>query len=378
MTLRNKLIMIRVKVPEGDDRIQDGVEDIREASQTRSTVPNAVVGNASGCSQTGRRRMIKRQLGDLQVGAIGLGCMGMAVVYGRPDPTEARATIDQALDRGVTLLDTADMYGNGASERFVGNAIRGRRERVVLATKTGITTRRFTGMPKGVDGQPDRIRRAAEESLRRLGTDYVDLYYLHRVDPRVPIEESVGAIADLVTAGKARAVGVSEVSPEELRRAHAIHPVAAVQMEWSLFSRELESELVPTARDLGVGLVAYSPLGRGMLTGSAQATTDLPLIDYRRFLPRWRRANLAANLRSVEKVAAVARRIGATPGQVALAWVLSRGDDVVPIPGTKRPRYLQENLRALEVQLDAEALSDLETLTVAGDRDASGPGAGRS
>jgi aryl-alcohol dehydrogenase-like predicted oxidoreductase len=192
-------------------------------------------------------------------------------------------------------------------------------------------------MPKGLDGRPDRIRRAAEESLRRLGTDYVDLYYLHRVDPRVPIEESVGAIADLVTAGKARAVGVSEVSPEELRRAHAIHPVAAVQMEWSLFSRELESELVPTARDLGVGLVAYSPLGRGMLTGSAQATTDLPLIDYRRFLPRWRRANLAANLRSVEKVAAVARRIGATPGQVALAWVLSRGDDVVPIPGTKRP-----------------------------------------
>jgi aryl-alcohol dehydrogenase-like predicted oxidoreductase len=247
-----------------------------------------------------------------------------------------------------------------------------------LPPRLGITTRRFTGMPKGVDGRPDRIRRAAEESLRRLGTDYVDLYYLHRVDPRVPIEESVGAIADLVTAGKARAVGVSEVSPEELRRAHAIHPVAAVQMEWSLFSRELESELVPTARDLGVGLVAYSPLGRGMLTGSAQATTDLPLIDYRRFLPRWRRANLAANLRSVEKVAAVARRIGATPGQVALAGVLSRGDDVVPIPGTKRPRYLQENLRALEVQLDAEALSDLETLTVAGDRDASGPGAGRS
>jgi aryl-alcohol dehydrogenase-like predicted oxidoreductase len=312
MTLRNKLIMIRVKVPEGDDRIQDGVEDIREASQTRSTVPNAVIGNASDCSQTGRRRMIKRQLGDLQVGAIGLGCMGMAMVYGRPDPTEARATIDQALDGGVTLLDTADMYGNGPSERFVGNAIRGRRERVVLATKTGITTRRFTGMPKGVDGQPDRIRRAAEESLRRLGTDYVDLYYLHRVDPRVPIEESVGAIADLVTAGKARAVGVSEVSPEELRRAHAIHPVAAVQMEWSLFSRELESELVPTARDLGVGLVAYSPLGRGMLTGSAQATTDLPLIDYRRFLPRWRRANLppicAVWRRSPPSPAGLARR----------------------------------------------------------------------
>jgi len=314
--------------------------------------------------------MIKRQLGDLQVGAIGLGCMGMAMVYGRPDPTEANATIHQALERGVTLLDTADMYGNGASERFVGDAIRGRRERVVLATKTGITTRRFTGLPKGVDGRPDRIRRAAEESLRRLGTDYVDLYYLHRVDPRIPTEESVGAIGELVTAGKARAVGVSEVSPKELVRAHTTHPIAAVQMEWSLFSRELESELVPTARALGIGIVAYSPLGRGMLTGSAKATTDLPLIDYRRFLPRWRRANLAANLRSVEKVAAVARRIGATPGQVALAWVLSRGDDVVPIPGTKRPRYLQENLGALEVQLDAEALSDLDTLTVAGDRNA--------
>jgi aryl-alcohol dehydrogenase-like predicted oxidoreductase len=206
--------------------------------------------------------MITRQLGDLQVGAIGLGCMGMAMAYGRPDPTEARATIDQALDGGVTLLDTADMYGNGASERFVGNAIRGRRERVVLATKTGITTRRFTGMPKGLDGRPDRIRRAAEESLRRLGTDYVDLYYLHRVDPRVPIEESVGAIADLVTAGKARAVGVSEVSPEELRRAYAIHPVAAVQMEWSLFSRELESELVPTARARGRPRRIQSPRPR--------------------------------------------------------------------------------------------------------------------
>lgn len=309
-----------------------------------------------------------RHLGALRVAAMGLGCMGMATVYGRPDPQEARETLDRALDRGVTMLDTADMYGNGASERFVGESIRGRRDQVVLATKTGILTRRLTGMPKGLDGRPERIRPALEASLRRLGTDHVDLYYLHRVDPQVPIEDSVGAMGELVADGLALHLGVSEVTGDQLRRAHATHHVAAAQMEWSLFSRELESELLPVARELGVGIVAYSPLGRGMLTASPTATTKLPLIDYRRFLPRWRKENLATNLESVERVKLVAQRLGVTPGQVALAWVLARGDDVVPIPGTKRPRYLEENLAALEVELDDEALADLDTLEAVGAR----------
>ena len=238
----------------------------------------------------------------------------------------------------------------------------------MLATKTGITTRRLTGLPKGLDGRPERIKSALEASLRRLGTDRVDLYYLHRVDPHVPIEDSVGAIAALVAEGKVRAVGVSEVTGAELRRAYATHPIAAAQMEWSLFSREVETEVLSTARELGVGIVAYSPLGRGMLTASPTATTKLPLIDYRRFLPRWRRQNLAANLQGVERVRAVADRLGATPGQIALAWVLSRGEDVVPIPGTKRPAYLAENIGALEVRLDAAAFAELEQIEATGSR----------
>ena len=320
------------------------------------------------------RQLGRSDVGGVTVGALGLGCMGMAAVYGRPDPDEARATIVRALDLGVTLLDTADMYGNGASETLVGEAIRGRRDDVVLATKTGITTRRVTGIPKGVDGRPERIRRSAEASLRRLGTDRIDLFYLHRVDPNVPIEESVGAISDLVTEGKVRAVGVSEITADELRRAHATHPVAAAQMEWSLFSRDVESEVLPAARSLGVTIVAYSPLGRGMLTASASSTTRLPLIDYRRFLPRWRRQNLATNLQGVDRVQAVARRLGATAGQVALAWVLSRGDDVIPIPGTKRRRYLEENVGALTVELDEAARSELDTIVAAGARYPGGTG----
>ena len=309
-----------------------------------------------------------RRLGDLTVGAVGLGCMGLAMVYGRPDPAEARAAVDRALELGVTLLDTADMYGDGASERFLGDALRGRRDRVVLASKVGIRTWPVLGLPRGVDGRPDHIRRSIDGSLRRLRTDHLDLYYLHRVDPRVPIEDSVGALGELVAAGKVRHLGVSEVTADELRRAYAIHPIAAVQTEWSLFSRELEAEVVPAARALGVGIVAYSPIGRGMLSGTAAATTRLSLMDYRRFLPRWRKDNLATNLCAVEVVSDIARAHGATAAQVALAWVLARGEDVVPIPGTKRPRYVEENVAALELTLADEDLTRLDGLVAVGAR----------
>ena len=311
--------------------------------------------------------MSSRMIADLEVGALGLGCMGMSTVYGRPDPGEARATLDKALDLGVTLLDTADMYGNGANERFLGEALRGRRDQVVLATKVGITTAPG-GLPIGVDASPGRIRRAIDASLARLQTDHVELYYLHRVDPKVPVEDSVGAMAELVVAGKVRHLGVSEVSADELRRAAAVHPIAAVQSEWSLFTRGLESEVVPAARSLGATLVPYSPLGRGMLTGDPRATTRLPLLDFRRFLPRWRRANLQRNLGLVERVAAVGRQVGATPAQVALAWLLAQGPDVVPIPGTKRVRYVEENLGSRHVTLPADALAALSDLVASGDR----------
>ena len=293
----------------------------------------------------------------------------------------ARATIDRAIDLGINFFDTADIYGNGDNERFVGEALRGRRDQVVLATKVGITTLPLLGLPTGVNGRPERIRNAIDRSLRRLQTDHVDLYYLHRVDPRVPIEDSVDALAGLVAAGKVREIGLSEVTAAELRRAHAVHPVAAVQSEWSLFSRELEAEVVPAARELGVAIVPYSPLGRGMLTGSAAATTKLPLFDYRRFLPRWRRKNLALNLAAVEQVKVIAREVGATPAQVALAWVLRHGDDVLPIPGTKRVATLEQNVGALEVTLSDEHVAQLEALSAVGGRypNASGPpGAGRS
>jgi aryl-alcohol dehydrogenase-like predicted oxidoreductase len=310
----------------------------------------------------------QRRLGSLTVGVLGLGCMSMAMVYGRPDPVQARAAIDRALELGVTLLDTADMYGRGASERLVGRALQGRRDQVVLASKVGIRSWPVVGIPRGFDGRPDYIRRSVEGSLRRLGTDHLDLYYLHRVDPGVPIEESVGALADLVRTGKVREIGVSEVTADELRRAYAVHPIAAVQSEWYLFSRELEAEVVPAARALGVGIVAYSPLGRGMLTGAASATTELSMFDYRRMLPRWRADNLAANVRAVDTVTAVAHEHGATPAQVALAWLLGQGDDVVPIPGTKRPGYVEENLGALGLALSDADRARLDGLVAAGDR----------
>lgn len=316
----------------------------------------------------------KRRLGPLEVSPLGLGCMGMSTVYGRPDERSSKATLERALERGVTLFDTADMYGRGANEKLLGRHLGSSRDEIVLATKTGILTMPGLGLPTGVDGSPARIARAADASLRRLRTDVIDLYYLHRVDPRVPIEESIGAMAELVRAGKVRALGVSEVTADQLRRAHAEHPLAAVQLEWSLFSRDPERDVIPAAHELGIGVVAYSPLGRGMLTGSPDATTRLALVDYRRLLPRWNRRNLAANLGQVEVVREIADEVGARPAQVALAWLLGHDRDVVPIPGTKRPTYLDENLAALQVTLTAEQRGRLDRLRAVGDRYPSGSG----
>lgn len=315
-----------------------------------------------------------RRLGPLDVGPLGLGCMGMSTAYGRPDEASSKATLERAVERGVILFDTADMYGRGANEELLGRHLHRVRERIVLATKTGILTMPGLGLPIGVDASPARIARAADASLRRLRTDVIDLYYLHRVDPRVPIEESIGAMAELVRAGKVRALGVSEVTADQLRRAHAEHPLAAVQLEWSLFSRDAERDIVSVAHELGIGVVAYSPLGRGMLTGSPEATTRLALVDYRRLLPRWSRRNLAANLAQVEVVREIADEVGARPAQVALAWLLGHDRDVVPIPGTKRPARLDENLAALEVTLTAEQRNRLDHLKAAGGRYRSGSG----
>lgn len=303
-----------------------------------------------------------------QVSPLGLGCMGMSFAYGTPDPDEAQATLRAALDAGVTLLDTADMYGNGHNEQLVGRALAGRRDEVTLATKFGILTDPHTSFPAGVDGSPEYARIAVDRSLSRLGTDHIDLYYLHRPDLAVPIEDTVGAMAEFVTAGKVRYLGLSEASADTIRRAHAVAPIAAVQSEWSIFSRDMEDAVVPTCRELGIGLVPYSPLGRGMLTGATQASGNLAADDFRRTLPRWQEGNLAANTELVERIGAVAARHGATPAQVALAWLLGQGDDVVPIPGTKRRKYLADNLGALRVTLDDEDFRQLDALRPTGER----------
>ena len=300
--------------------------------------------------------MERRALGSsgLEVSALGLGCMGMSEFYAGRDDAESLATIHRALELGVTLLDTADMYGVGANEELVGRAIRGRRDRVVLATKFG-NVRGADGSFLGVDGRPEYVRACCEASLKRLGVEVIDLYYQHRVDRRTPIEETVGAMAGLVRAGKVRFLGLSEASPETLRRACAVHPIAALQTEYSLWTRDVEAAILPACRELGVGFVAYSPLGRGFLSGTFRSAADLDPADYRSRHPRFAPGNLEANLRLVDAVAAVAAAHGATPAQVALAWVLSRGADVVPIPGTKRRRYLEENVGALALRLtDAE------------------------
>ncbi|MGA6163827.1 aldo/keto reductase [Amycolatopsis magusensis] len=305
--------------------------------------------------------MEDRKLGSLTVSAQGLGCMGMSEFYGRGDDAESIATIHRALDLGVTLLDTADMYGFGRNEELVGRAIADRRDQVVLATKFGIVRDEHDPLKRGVRGDPDYVRDAAEASLRRLGVDHIDLYYQHRVDPSVPVEETVGAMAELVTAGKVRHLGLSEAGAETIRRAHAVHPITALQTEWSLWSRDLEDEIVPVCRELGIGVVPYSPLGRGLLTGRFQAKEDFGAGDFRQeSQPRMAEGNLERNLELVAKLRELAGRQGVTAGQLALAWVQARGDDVVPIPGTKRRKYLEENVAATTLELSTEDILEVE------------------
>ena len=314
--------------------------------------------------------MRQRTLGQgLTVSELGLGCMGMSDFYGARDDAESIATIRRALDLGVNLLDTADMYGPFTNERLVGRAIAGRRDEVVLATKFGVE-RLPDGTRLGVNGRPEYVRRACDASLRRLGVDHIDLYYQHRVDPAVPIEETWGALAELVAAGKVRHLGISEAAPETVRRAHAVHPITAGQYEYSVFTREIETALLPTLRELGIGLVAYSPLGRALVTGAVTRPEDLDEGDFRRNHPRWQGENLRANLALAATVRKLAEAKGVTPAQVALAWVLAQGEDVVPIPGTKRRTYLEQNVAATEVTLTAEDLAALDDLAarVAGER----------
>ena len=300
-----------------------------------------------------------RNIGSLAVSAQGLGCMGMSEFYGDTDENESIATVHRAVDLGVTFLDTADMYGRGANEELVGRALAGRRDSVVLATKFGVV-RTDDATARRVRGDAGYVRQACEASLRRLGVEHIDLYYQHRVDPETPIEETVGAMASLVEAGKVRHLGLSEAGADTIRRAHAVHPITAVQSEWSLWSRDIEESVVPACRSLGIGIVAYSPLGRGFLTGRFASRSDLPDGDFRRIAPRFDEDNFDRNLAIVEALRTLAADRGVTPGQLALAWVQHRGDDVVPIPGTKRRRYLEENAAAATLDLSDADLASIE------------------
>jgi aryl-alcohol dehydrogenase-like predicted oxidoreductase len=306
----------------------------------------------------------------LDVSRLGLGCMGMSAFYtgSGKDDTGSTKTLHRALDLGVTFFDTAEMYGPYTNEELVGRALRDRREDVVLATKFG-TIRHTAGDAMGLDGSPENVRLSVEGSLKRLGTDYIDLYYQHRMDPSVPVEDTMGALAELVQEGKVRHIGLSEAAPETIRRAHAVHPVTALQTEYSLWSRDPEREILPLLRELGIGFVPYSPLGRGFLTGTIRSVDQLDESDFRRNNPRFAGENLQANIRIVEQVDAVAQQLDATPGQVALAWLLAQGTDIAPIPGTKRVRYLEENVAADGLTLSEDHLAQLDAVAApVGDR----------
>ncbi len=316
--------------------------------------------------------MQQRQLGTsgLTVSALGLGCMGMSAFYGTTDEGEAIATIHRALELGVNFLDTAEMYGPHTNEELVGKAIAGKRDEYVIATKFGVVSTPENPDQRRIDGSRENVRRSIDGSLKRLGTDHVDLYYQHRIDPDTPTEETVGALGELVAEGKVRYLGLSEASTQTIRAAHAVHPIAAVQTEYSLWTRELESEILPALRELGIGLVPYSPLGRGFLSGRFKSPDDLDADDFRRHGPRFTGENLEHNLEIAAKVEQLAAEKDATPAQLALAWVLARGDDVVPIPGTKRREYLEQNVGALELELSDDDLAriDAEIPAAAGER----------
>ena len=311
--------------------------------------------------------MQQRRLGRQgpMVSSLGLGCMGMSEFYGPTDEVESLATIHRALDLGIDFLDTADVYGPYTNEQLVGQAIAGRRDQVVLATKFGIV-RGSDPQARGVNGRPEYVRACCEASLKRLGVDHIDLYYQHRVDPKVPIEDTVGALAELVWQGKVRYIGLSEAAPATLRRAHAVHPITALQTEYSLWSRDPEDEVLPTCRELGIGFVAYSPLGRGFLTGRFQKFDDLPAGDFRRGSPRFQGTNFQKNLDLVRKVEEIAREKGCTPAQLALTWLLARGNDIVPIPGTKQRARLEENAQAVGIALSKSDLARIDAVAPKG------------